>query len=188
MISSQTFRLIKAMLEMGLDKSVAACLLEMGEVNTQKIRYFAAPIIAYPSPWQDTIPQWLLKAIYQERLEALAIDNSPQLATPAEVLTYLYPASLITPIGRDYTDIYLWSGSQVFPKYGKVADEQSFWQLIGSQPIQYRSIQHCYEPLASWLYQKAVQAGKQQGWGNCSKRQKHKTEEPVAASAQLSLF
>jgi hypothetical protein len=57
---------------------------------------FTDPIITWPSPWQDTMPEWIKPAVTIERLveNIKALKGETPTGTDAEVLAYMYPLSL----------------------------------------------------------------------------------------------
>lgn len=75
------------------------------------------PTICYPSPWMDTLPEWIKGEIQLQRLILLMAAQKDEslrgLATDAEALAYMYPASLEQPLDHDWTEIYLYLGTQV---------------------------------------------------------------------------
>ena len=76
---------------------------------------FTDPIIVFPSGWQDTLPDWIKPAITMERLIECARsskDGQPT-ATEAEAMAYMYPRTLEAPLGHDWTEIYMYLGTQV---------------------------------------------------------------------------
>ena len=68
------------------------------------------PIIVMPGGWGDDLPDWLRQKVAIERLgeNMLALKEGREpTATNAEAACYLFTASLSTPIGSDWTQIYL---------------------------------------------------------------------------------
>jgi hypothetical protein len=76
---------------------------------------FTDPIIVWPGPWQDTMPEWIKAAITTERLiESMkALKGEKPTGTNAEVLAYMYPRSLEAPLDSDWTHIYLYVSTRV---------------------------------------------------------------------------
>ena len=72
----------------------------------------AGPLIVYETTWADTIPDWVRKHLTVARLaqqmRVRAGKEEPGLATDIETMAYLYPASMVAPMGHDWTEIYLW--------------------------------------------------------------------------------
>lgn len=186
---------LELLLKIGCSKEVIASLLEIGEFSIQHIRWFASPIIVHQSSWADTLPNWLITAIYQERLAQIFTEHEKgeigELATPAEVLACLYPASMEAPMSSDWSRVYFWTGDVVMSKYNRLPPNQSFWDVIGSPPISYNSIQYDFEYLARDLRQRCLAESKRRGWG---KKRKSKPTELITSPPsqseiiQLSLF
>ena len=65
----------------------------------------ADPLVVWPG-WQDSMPDWIRRAITEERLQRLAMDGDDDLATMAEVLAYLFCASLAVPLCHEWAEIY----------------------------------------------------------------------------------
>ena len=70
------------------------------------------PIIVFTSPWVDTLPEWIKGEIKMQRLAQL-MKGEEEVATDAEALAYMYPRALEAPLDSDWTEIYLYLGSQV---------------------------------------------------------------------------
>ena len=70
------------------------------------------PIITWPSPWMETIPESLKSRVPLERLAKL-IKGDDDLATDVEALIYLYPRCLEAPLDHDWAEIYLYLGTKV---------------------------------------------------------------------------
>ena len=79
----------------------------------------ADPIIVWPSPWQDTLPEWIKPAITMERLieNMKALKGETPTGTDAEVLAYMYPRSLEAPLDSDWTQIYLYVSTKVMSRH-----------------------------------------------------------------------
>ena len=77
------------------------------------------PIIVCPSPWQDTLPEWIKPAITMERLieNMKALKGETPTGTDAEVLAYMYPRSLEAPLDSDWTQIYLYVSTKVMSRH-----------------------------------------------------------------------
>jgi hypothetical protein len=82
----------------------------------------ADPIIVWPGGgWEDTIPQWLKDQVSLDRLleQMKSARGGEPTATDSEALVYMYPLVLDHPIDYDWTQIYLYLGTQVFASCGK---------------------------------------------------------------------
>lgn len=73
------------------------------------------PIVYHPGGWEDTVPDELKREVIRQRLEKLA-NGGWEEATDAEVLCYLSTCSLVQPLTRDWTDIFLYQGSLFMPQ------------------------------------------------------------------------
>lgn len=183
-LSSQNQQMMLLMMEMGTDKEVLAALLEIAAVSIHHVRWLAGPIIVQKSPWSDTIPTWLLKAIYRDRLEQIFTEMETgeigELATPAEVMACIYPASMDAPLYRDWVDVYMWCGNEVFTKHKRLPKGKTFWSIIGQNPpIQFSSIKQDYNQIARDIRRTVIAQAKQRGWG---KKQKSKPKNKTATN------
>jgi len=128
------------------------------------------PIIVYPSPWGDDIPQWIKDQIKMERLVMNMKVHRGELptGTDAEALAYLIPASLEHPIGRDWTDIYMYLVTTVSIRAGKEVAEDIRVETLSEYLTQKLN------RLKSWLYQQRVKLRLERERGE---RRKMKEEE-----------
>jgi len=76
------------------------------------------PIVLHRSPWADTLPEWVRGQIIMERTVAL-IKGDPGMATDAEAMAYIYPASLEAPLDHDWSEIYLYVSTRTMESAGK---------------------------------------------------------------------
>jgi hypothetical protein len=83
---------------------------------------FTDPIIVWPSPWLDTMPEWIKAAVTVERLlmNMTALKGGEMTATDAEVLAYMYPLSLEHPMSTDWSEIYVYISAKVIARHKKV--------------------------------------------------------------------
>lgn len=65
------------------------------------------PIVRSPSPWADSVPDWIRERIIPDRLAQRMKGGDDGLATLSEVLYYLQPASQEAPLDYDYAEILL---------------------------------------------------------------------------------
>jgi len=69
-----------------------------------------APVIVFPSAWQDTIPKDVLKNITMSRL--LCQISGEQMASYTEVVAYMMPRTFESPLQSEWVNIYTWCGLQ----------------------------------------------------------------------------
>jgi hypothetical protein len=121
-------QMINVMLNIGMSAKAVSVLLDLIGIKQSHMHYFASPIISSKSMWKDTIPDWLKKAIYQERFEIICNEhNQGEIGIYAgltEAVAVLMPSSLEAPLNYEYTNIYTWVGKEVSIKYqGKTKDD-----------------------------------------------------------------
>ena len=115
---------------------------------------FTDPIIAYPSPWMDTIPEWVKEKITLERLimNMKALKGEEMTGTDAEALAYIYPASLEFPLDHDWAQIYLYLSTKVCGFWGKEVPKDIRVESLDTG--QMRDLNR----LKAWIYQKRITA------------------------------
>lgn len=113
------------------------------------------PIIVWPSPWQDTLPEWIKPAITMERLieNMKALKGERPTATDAEVLAYMYPLSLERPLDRDWTQIYLYIATKVMSRH----KETEIPEDIKVESLDNYQMQRLKE-LRDWIYGRRLKA------------------------------
>lgn len=84
-------------------------------------------LVVADSGWAETLPEWLLQEIRDERMVgglcAMSKGEKDQGVGDAEVVAYLYTLSLKAPISRDMSEIYLSLSSKLLRKRGMPAPE-----------------------------------------------------------------
>ena len=82
---------------------------------------FTDPIIVMPGGWGDTLPSWIREEITVERMfeNMQSLKGEESLAADAEVVAYLYTASLEAPMDSDWVEIYLYMASKVMKRHTK---------------------------------------------------------------------
>ena len=115
---------------------------------------FTDPIIAYPSPWKDDIPQWVKDRIILERLvmNMRALQGESPTGTDAEALAYLMPAALEAPMDHDWTEIYLYISTTVCTTAGKEVPEDIRRETLSDH------LMNELNRLKSWIYQRRITA------------------------------
>ena len=109
------------------------------------------PIITWPSPWMEDIPDRLKDRVPLERLIMCmrAQKGETPTATDVEALIYMFPLTLEKPIGHDWTEIYLYLGTKVF---GEETPEDIRHETLSEE--QMRDLNR----LKAWIYDKRIAA------------------------------
>ncbi|MBI4444308.1 MAG: hypothetical protein HY645_00245 [Acidobacteria bacterium] len=70
--------------------------------------------------WGQTLPQWLLDAVREERLTLgmAGVIKPMQEVGDAEACAYLYTASLTSPMPHNLNQIYFWLGAKLMKQRG----------------------------------------------------------------------
>ena len=128
--------MLKLMLSGGLDPGIVATLLAGLGLQRQQLRYLSGPIILHTAAWADTLPAGIPAAIAVERLETVLAEyeagQAGDLATPLEVVAYLYPRTLAAPLTPEWQQVYLWCGQEALPRHNKLPPDRPLWQILDS--------------------------------------------------------
>jgi hypothetical protein len=76
------------------------------------VEVFTAPLIVYPSGWEDTLPGWIKSEVTLQRLIRL-MKGDDGLATDVEALAYMYPRTLEAPLDHDWMQIHMYLATKV---------------------------------------------------------------------------
>ena len=189
-MEDRTLQLITAFSKLEANPQITSVLMEMAEVDRRLIRYMAGPVIVHRSPWAETLPAWVIPAIYADRAEQIAQEvregTIGELATPLEVMAYMYPATLDAPLAYEWVQVYLYCGQEALAKHGKLPAGQTFVQAVlgEEQPLaltDYIQSQFLL-PLQRDIRRKVVQVAAERGVAKPS-RSRPKTIGEVAESA-----
>lgn len=128
---------------MNLNKEVIAVLLEMQGFKKEHIQFLCGPIIQHRSPWMETTPEWLYKAVVPERLRIIIDEHKKGIigteVGPVEIATVMYPATCEAPLSHEYNNIYLWATAHANAIHtGKSVSE--IWEILGGDPVRYDRI------------------------------------------------
>ena len=138
------------------------------------------PIIVYPSPWKDDLPDWVNPQITLERL-VMNIQVMHEGGVPVgdtEVLAYIFPRTMEEPLSEQWMRIYTYVFTQAM-KFKKVEVPEDL-RCESLSDYDMREL----TDLKSWIYQKRVQHRKEKfrterkanGQGNEEKSSELKTE------------
>jgi hypothetical protein len=199
-LSDSTQFMMMEMMKMGCNKFVISALLEMASVPKPFIQYMEGPVITHSCGWMDSIPDWVFQACYVERLEKIFEElkqgKPGDLATPAEALACMYPASMEAPMQSHWAECYFWCGATVIPRHRphQCKSAEEFFASIGQQyPITYQKVKHDFEYLARDIRQKVIKyapksapAGKGKGKGFAPKPEPQaQAQEPETVQVNL---
>ena len=112
------------------------------------------PIIVWPGPWAQDNPAWLKGQIKIDRLIQL-MRGVEGLATYSEVAFYMLPRAMESPLGHDWTQIYLFTAKQVMghkvPKSEKWLHDLKLTEWQEKKLLNFRR----------WLWEKSMKALKE---------------------------
>ncbi len=189
-MKTRTEKLLQAFLEISRNKGLIAACLEMeGTCKPEHIRYLAGPVIVHKTPWSDSLPKWIFPAIYKDRLEQIFAEveqgKTGKLATPTEVMAYMYGRTLEAPLSYEWTQVYLWCGHWALTKHKRLSKGQTFWKAIGEkQPRELNDYdqRQLLERLQRDIRQTVIKVAASQGVA------KNKSRRRVTHQVQTSLF
>ena len=126
---------------------------------TELVGTFTDPIIVYDEGWGETLPDWIRQRIRLERLlENITANNKGDghLGTGAEVVAYIYTASLAAPISEDWARIYIHVAGQEYrlAGAGQFPDDLRIDSLTSDQ-------ERKLNQLKAWIYRMRLQARKE---------------------------
>ncbi|MCU0551883.1 MAG: hypothetical protein MUC48_21295 [Leptolyngbya sp. Prado105] len=179
------FAMFNAMIDMGMDKDEIAVLLSLSaELTNEQYRYLAGPVtvhsaIGWVEDFKSPSMQWLIQAIYKDRLEIviheLKTGTSNHKASASEILACMYPATMAAPLHPDWSDVYFYAGSIVFPKNNRLPPNTTFWQHLGfGYEITYEQVKYDYDKLAHDIRRRVVQSAADKGITLNPKRKENK--------------
>ncbi|MCB0189115.1 MAG: hypothetical protein KDE31_32825, partial [Caldilineaceae bacterium] len=133
-MDERTLQLITAFAQLVANPQITSLLMEMAELDRRWVRYMAGPVILHRSPWAETLPAWMLPAIYADRAELIAQEvrdgTVGELAISLEVMAYMYPATMDAPLAYEWVQVYLCCGQEALTKHDKLPDGKTFAQVV----------------------------------------------------------
>lgn len=140
------------------------------------------PIIAYPSPWMEDIPENLKKQIPLERL-IMNMKISKEGGVPVgdcEALAYMFPRTLESPIGYEWTHIYQYCFTKAM----------TFMKVEVPPDLRVESLSDYdmrqLDDLKRFIYQKRVQNRKEKA--RVQKKEAEASKELEVKSVQPAFF
>ncbi len=162
-LTESTKKMLMGMMQLGCNKIIVSSMLEMAGVPNPFIQYLEGPVITHRCGWMDSIPPWVFNAVYVERLELIFKEleqgKPGTLATAAEVMACIYPASMEAPLMSHWADTYFWCGSVVIPRHRPdwCPSAQHFWNHIGqSNPIPFSRVKQDFEYIGRDIREKVI--------------------------------
>ena len=205
MLKENHHAMLQVLLDLDIDIDVVAALLDIGGFSQEHVRYMAGPAVVHKSPWSETLPKWIFKAVYKDRLEQIFAESSEgvngKLATPTEVMACMYAATMDAPLGHEWTNVYLWCGNIALTKHGKIPEGQTYWDIVGQEPVTLSEYvrKEYLEKLQRDIRSTVIKVAAERGWkktqtnpddsGNDNGSQRNGLKhQPTAEVVQVSLF
>lgn len=140
------------------------------------------PVIVFPSPWQDDIPDWVKSQITLERLvmnmKAFREGGVPVGGT--EVMAYMFPRTMEEPMPYEWVKIYtlVWNEAMNF-KGTEVPEDLKPEKLSEYEMGLLNHLKH-------WIYEQRVKHRKERIRGE--RLQEKSTQELERVPAQPAFF
>lgn len=110
--TARSMKMLEAMADMGGAGVALAFAQAFGlvpEATPEQQRQQDAPLVVYESPWKDSLPDWLRKAVPEERARIQLGMHPGWIVGPAEIAAVMYPAVMEAPLREDANQLYLWA-------------------------------------------------------------------------------
>ena len=145
------------------------------------------PIIVYPSPWKDDLPDWVKPQITLERLvmNMKVMHDGGVPVGDTEALAYIFPRTMEEPMSEQWLRIYTYVFTQTM-KFKKVEVPED---LIRESLSDYDMRE--LNDLKTWIYQKRVQHRKEKARAERqagSQVEEEKDKELKTETVQPSFF
>ena len=115
------------------------------------------PIIVYPSPWKDDLPDWIKPQITLERfvMNMKVMHDGGVPVGDTEALAYIFPRTMEEPLSEQWMRIYTYVFTQAM-KFKKVEVPEDL-RCESLSDYDMREL----TDLKTWIYQKRVQHRKE---------------------------
>ena len=115
------------------------------------------PIIVYPSPWKDDLPDWVKPQITLERLvmNMKAMHDGGVPVGDTEALAYIFPRTMEEPLSEQWMRIYTYVFTQAM-KFKKVEVSED----LRRESLSDYDMRELTD-LKTWIYEKRVQHRKE---------------------------
>jgi hypothetical protein len=135
---------------MTIEKKAEGCIGEL-------VGALCDPIIVYPSPWKDDLPDWIKPQITLERLvmNMKVMHDGGVPVGDTEVLVYIFPRTMEEPMSEQWMRIYTYVFTQAM-KFKKVEVPEDL-RCESLSDYDMREL----NDLKTWIYQKRVQHRKE---------------------------
>jgi len=145
------------------------------------------PIIVYPSPWKDDLPDWVKPQITLERLimNMKVMREGGVPVGDTEALAYIFPRTMEEPLSEQWMRIYTYVFTQAM-KFKKVEVPEDL-RCKSLSDYDMREL----TDLKTWIYQKRVQHRKEKAKAERqagSQVEEEKDKELKTETVQPSFF
>ena len=153
------------------------------ERKMEELAYvFTDRIVLHRSPWASSLPDWVRGHIITERLIAL-MKGEAGMATDAEAMAYIYPASMDAPLDHDWSEIYLYVATRTMELAGKTIPANVRVDSLDSYRM--GMLNH----LKRWIYERRVKhRPKKEREVKSEEKDTRLTKQPVVTDEAMPLF
>ena len=117
-----------------------------------------SPIIVHNWQWGNNLPNSILSRIREQRL--LYSLQKKETATFAEVVVYLYTASLQFPLNNEWTDIYIYSSLEFYKNINDKERQKYIKEIIVKENLDNYTLS-MLNNFKNWIYRKRRDALKE---------------------------
>ena len=145
------------------------------------------PVIVYPSPWKDDLPDWVKPQITLERLvmNMKVVHEGGVPVGDTEALAYIFPRTMEEPLSEQWMRIYTYAFTQAM-KFKKVEVPEDL-KCESLSDYDMREL----KDLKTWIYQQRVQHRKEKARAErqaSSQVEKETAKELKTETEQSSFF
>ncbi|GAA3622620.1 hypothetical protein [Flavivirga jejuensis] len=137
-----------------------------------------SPIIVFKSAWKGTIPSDILSSVKRSRL--LCLMKGKYMASLTEVLAYMMPRTLESPMPSEWVNIYTWVGAQYIKSHKGEEKNEALAEIAPEHLTDYELL--LLNDLRKWVYNKRRKALRD------SLKTKKITKSNVVTTNQDTLF
>jgi len=143
------------------------------------------PIIVYPSPWKEDLPDWIKPQITMERLimNMKVIKEGGVPVGDTEALAYMFPRTMEAPMSEQWFRIYMYvfNGAMKFKKTEVPGD-------LKSEKLSDYDMQEL-DDLKRWIYDRRVKNRKEKQLGERRQaKEEAEAKELATVPVQPSFF
>jgi hypothetical protein len=194
-LDEQTEKMILLLFEVGADHRVIASILDgLLSAPPELTRYLGGAIIVHDSDWGRNTPERAITAAIKTRLQTVLKEMRDgivtDLATPAEVMCFMYGQTMVAPMTNKWANIYQACFVQTAVEFNWMPSD-----LLADLGKPSRDVEDCdCIELRRWIRKQVVASGLSRGYGKKPRKgispvtPPKTTSEAATKPIQYSLF